>query len=99
MSYLQHLRVHRLKIDMTFVRDLETNPGNASIVTAIIALGHSLDLEIVAEGVETPEQLAHLRRLGCDLVQGYLVGRPVPASRVLDLRFGPGHPLVGMLPA
>lgn len=99
MSYLQHLRVHRLKIDMSFVRDLETNPGNASIVTAIIALGHSLDLEIVAEGVETPEQLAHLRRLGCDLVQGYLVGRPVPASRVLDLRFGPGHPLADTLPA
>lgn len=97
MSYLQHLRVHRLKIDMSFVRDLETNPGNVSIVTAIVALGHSLDLEIVAEGVETPEQLAHLRRLGCDLVQGYLIGRPVPASRALDLRVGPGHPLEGLL--
>lgn len=97
MSYLQHLRVHRLKIDMSFVRDLETNPGNVSIVTAIVALGHSLDLEIVAEGVETPEQLAHLRRLGCDLVQGYLIGRPVPASRALDLRVGPGHPLETLL--
>lgn len=97
MSYLQHLRVHRLKIDMSFVRDLETNPGNVSIVTAIVALGHSLDLEIVAEGVETPEQLAHLRRLGCDLVQGYLIGRPVPATRALDLRVGPGHPLAGLL--
>jgi diguanylate cyclase (GGDEF)-like protein len=97
MSYLQHLRVHRLKIDMSFVRDLETNPGNVSIVTAIVALGHSLDLEIVAEGVETREQLAHLRRLGCDLVQGYLIGRPVPASRALDLRVGPGHPLETLL--
>jgi diguanylate cyclase (GGDEF)-like protein len=97
MSYLQHLRVHRLKIDMSFVRDLETNPGNVSIVTAIVALGHSLDLEIVAEGVETPEQLDHLRRLGCDLVQGYLIGRPVPASQALDLRFGPEHPLAGLL--
>ncbi len=85
------------KIDMSFVRDLETNPGNVSIVTAIVALGHSLDLEIVAEGVETPEQLAHLRRLGCDLVQGYLIGRPVPATRALDLRVGPGHPLAGLL--
>jgi len=97
MSYLQHLRVHRLKIDMSFVRDLETNPGNVSIVTAIVALGHSLDLEIVAEGVETPEQLDHLRRLGCDLVQGYLIGRPVPAPQALDLRFGPEHPLAGLL--
>ncbi|MGE4450762.1 GGDEF/EAL domain-containing response regulator [Castellaniella sp.] len=97
MSYLQHLRVHRLKIDMSFVRDLEASPGNLSIVTAIIALGHSLELDVVAEGVETPEQLAHLRRLGCDLVQGYLIGRPVPASRALDLRFGPGHPLAELL--
>ncbi|CDM24002.1 diguanylate cyclase/phosphodiesterase [Castellaniella defragrans 65Phen] len=97
MSYLQHLRVHRLKIDMSFVRDLETNPGNVSIVTAIIALGHSLELDIVAEGVETPEQLARLQRLGCDLIQGYLIGRPVPAAEALDLRFAPGHPLAGLL--
>ncbi|MBB6082749.1 EAL domain-containing response regulator [Castellaniella defragrans] len=99
MSYLQHLRVHRLKIDMSFVRDLETNPGNVSIVTAIIALGHSLELDIVAEGVETAEQLARLQRLGCDLIQGYLVGRPVPAAEALDLRFAPGHPLAGLLSA
>ncbi|WP_084386695.1 EAL domain-containing response regulator [Castellaniella caeni] len=93
MSYLQHLKVHRLKIDMSFIRDLETNPGNVSIVTAIIALGHGLGLEVVAEGVETPQQLAHLRRLGCDLIQGYLLGRPVPASQALDLRLDADGPL------
>jgi len=97
LSYLQHLRVHRLKIDMSFVRDLETNPGNLSIVTAIIALGHGLALDVVAEGVETPEQLAHLKRLGCDLIQGYLVGRPAPAPDAIDLRLGPGHPVAELL--
>jgi EAL domain-containing protein (putative c-di-GMP-specific phosphodiesterase class I) len=99
LSYLQHLRVHRLKIDMSFVRDLETNPGNLSIVTAIIALGHGLALDVVAEGVETPEQLAHLKRLGCDLIQGYLVGRPAPAPDAIDLRLGPGHPVAELLRA
>jgi len=89
MSYLQHLKVHRLKIDMSFIRDLETDPSSASIVTAIIALGHGLDLEVVAEGVETRAQLEHLRRLGCDMIQGYLVSRPVPAPRALDLCNGP----------
>lgn len=89
MSYLQHLKVHRLKIDMSFIRDLETNPSSASIVTAIIALGHGLELEVVAEGVETREQLDHLRRLGCDMIQGYLIGRPVPAPQALDLCSGP----------
>ncbi|MGB6006779.1 GGDEF/EAL domain-containing response regulator [Castellaniella sp.] len=97
MSYLQHLKVHRLKIDMSFIRDLETNPSNVSIVTAIIALGHSLGLDIVAEGVETPQQLDHLRRLGCDLIQGYLVGRPVPSPQALDLQFGAGHPMAAIM--
>ncbi|WP_298018079.1 EAL domain-containing protein [uncultured Castellaniella sp.] len=97
MSYLQHLKVHRLKIDMSFIRDLETNPGNLSIVTAIIALGHGLELDVVAEGVETPQQLDHLRSLGCDLIQGYLVGRPAPAQQALDLQFGAGHPLKAIM--
>src|SRR5690606_38762798 len=99
LSYLQHLRVHRLKIDMSFVRDLETNPGNLSIVTAIIALGHGLALDVVAEGVETPEQLAHLQRPGCDRIQRYLVGRPAPAPDAIDLRLGPGHPVAELLRA
>lgn len=79
LSYLQQLKVHKLKVDMSFVRDITTNSGNASIVTAIIALGHGLGLDVIAEGVETPEQADYLRQLGCDCIQGYLVGRPVPA--------------------
>jgi diguanylate cyclase (GGDEF)-like protein len=88
LSYLQHLKVHRLKIDMSFVRDLETKASSVSIVTAIIALGHGLGLEVVAEGVETARQMDHLRRLGCDLIQGYLVGRPVPSDQALETRLG-----------
>lgn len=82
MSYLQQFRVHKLKIDMSFVRELEASASSQSIVTAIIALGHSLQFDIVAEGVETPQQLEHLRRLGCDMVQGYLIGRPVAARAI-----------------
>ena len=85
LSYLQQLKVHKLKIDMSFVRELESCASSQSIVTAIIALGHSLRLDVVAEGVETPQQMEHLRRLGCDMVQGYLIGRPVPAGAILGL--------------
>jgi diguanylate cyclase (GGDEF)-like protein len=94
LAYLQQLAVHKLKVDISFVRDITTNPGNASIVKAIIALGHSLGLEIVAEGVETPDQAAQLRELGCQAIQGYLVSRPLPAddiTRLLSARAaGPG---------
>jgi len=82
MSYLQQFKVHKLKIDMSFVRGLEASASSQSIVTAIIALGHSLQFDIVAEGVETPQQMEHLRRLGCDMVQGYLIGRPAPAPAI-----------------
>jgi diguanylate cyclase (GGDEF)-like protein len=94
LAYLQQLAVHKLKVDISFVRDITTNPGNASIVRAIIALGHSLGLEIVAEGVETAEQAAQLRELGCQVIQGYLVSRPLPAddiTRLLSAR--PAGPL------
>jgi len=82
LAYLQQLEVHKLKIDLSFVRDMMTNSGNASIVKAIIALGHSLGLEVIAEGVEMPEQEEHLRQLGCDVIQGYLVSRPIPADEM-----------------
>ena len=80
LAYLQQLEVHELKVDMAFVRDMTTNSGNASIVKAVIALGHSLNLEVIAEGVETPGQARHLRALQCDLMQGYLLSRPLPAE-------------------
>jgi diguanylate cyclase (GGDEF)-like protein len=80
LGYLQQLEVHKLKVDMSFVRDMTTNSGNASIVKAIIALGHSLGLEVIAEGVEEPGQARYLRSLQCDVMQGYLISRPMPAD-------------------
>ncbi|HUZ66644.1 MAG TPA: EAL domain-containing protein, partial [Beijerinckiaceae bacterium] len=80
LSYVKRLPVDRLKIDQSFVRNLSTDPNDAAIVRAIITLGHSLDLDIVAEGVETADQLARLRAEGCDHVQGYYFGKPMPAE-------------------
>ncbi len=82
LAYLQQLEVHKLKVDMSFVRDMTTNSGNASIVKAIIALGHSLGLEVIAEGVEDQGQARYLRSLQCDVIQGYLISRPLPAAEM-----------------
>jgi diguanylate cyclase (GGDEF)-like protein/PAS domain S-box-containing protein len=82
LSYLQQLEVHKLKVDISFVRGMTTNSGNASIVKAIIALGHSLGLEVIAEGVEEPAQASYLRSLHCDVIQGYLISRPIPADEM-----------------
>jgi EAL domain-containing protein (putative c-di-GMP-specific phosphodiesterase class I) len=71
MSYLRRFPIDKLKIDRSFISDLTTNPDAASIVKAIISLAHSLRLKVVAEGVETAEQLEHLRTLGCDQFQGF----------------------------
>jgi diguanylate cyclase (GGDEF)-like protein len=82
LAYLQQIAVQKLKIDLSFVRDVTTNSGNASIVRAIIALGHSLGLDVLAEGVESPEQAEYLRALGCDKIQGYLISRPLPVDEI-----------------
>jgi diguanylate cyclase (GGDEF)-like protein/PAS domain S-box-containing protein len=82
MAYLQQLEVHKLKVDMAFVRDMTTNSSNASIVKAVIALGHSLGLEIIAEGVETVGQARQLRALECDVIQGYLISKPIPTDEM-----------------
>jgi len=84
LSYLKHFPVDTLKIDRTFVRDLMTVPDDAAITAAIIAMAHALELKVVAEGVETHEHLAFLRGQGCDEIQGYLVGRAVPAERFAE---------------
>src|SRR5205807_5630716 len=80
LSYLRHFPIDRLKIDQTFIRDLTTSADDAAIARAIIALGHNMNLRVVAEGVETAEQLAFLRDNGCDVMQGYLCSQPSPAD-------------------
>jgi EAL domain-containing protein (putative c-di-GMP-specific phosphodiesterase class I) len=79
LSYLKQLPIHTLKIDRSFVRDLESDKDSEVIVNTIIAMGHSLKLRVTAEGVENLAQLSALKRLGCDEYQGFLFSKPVPA--------------------
>ena len=80
LSRLQRLPFHSLKIDRSFIRDLSSGNGCVDIVKAIVQLAHSLRLEVIAEGVETEEQLLHLRGLGCDYFQGFLFSKPVDST-------------------
>ncbi len=80
LSYVKRLPVDRLKIDQSFVRDLKSDPSDRAIVAAIVNLAHSLGMDVVAEGVETEEQLQFVRVAGCDEVQGYYYGRPMSAE-------------------
>ena len=80
-GYLKHFPLDTLKIDRCFVRDITSDPDDAAITTAIIAMGHALGLTVVAEGVETDAHQALLRKQGCDEMQGYLFSRPMPADR------------------
>ncbi|MFI8570862.1 putative bifunctional diguanylate cyclase/phosphodiesterase [Stenotrophomonas bentonitica] len=89
LLYLKRLPATEIKIDHAFVRDLENSSEDVVIVSAIVALGHALDMDIVAEGVETAGQRAYLERLGCDYLQGYLLGRPVDPERFMQLHDHP----------
>ena len=85
LSYLQAFPFDKIKIDRAFVMNLGRNPQSAAIVRAVIHLGHGLEMSIVAEGVETQQQLGFLSEEGCDAVQGYLIGRPAPISQFAAL--------------
>jgi len=84
-SYLKKFPVNKVKIDKSFISDLGKGPTDAAIISAMIAMAHSLGLTVVAEGVETEEELHFLQDLRCDQVQGYLVSRPIPADEVSKL--------------
>ncbi len=85
LAYLKRFPVGKLKIDRSFVNDLETDPDDWAIASTIVSMGRSLRMTVLAEGVETTEQLALLRKMGCDMAQGYLFSRPVLAEAMADL--------------
>jgi diguanylate cyclase (GGDEF)-like protein/PAS domain S-box-containing protein len=92
LSYLKHLPLDTIKIDRSFVGELTGDDANVAIVHAVISLAHGLGIDVVAEGIETAEQLARLRELGCDRGQGYYYAKPLPASGVAHL-LRAGRPL------
>ncbi len=81
LNYLTRFPIDTLKIDQSFVRGITTDPGDAAITAAIIAMARGLKIAVIAEGVETQDQLVYLRQRGCRLMQGYLFSRPVPAEQ------------------
>lgn len=88
LSYLKRFPISKLKVDRSFVSDITTDPDDAAITTAIINMAHSLKLKVVAEGVETADQLAFLKSLKCDGMQGYFFSRPLPAKEITELLAG-----------
>jgi EAL domain-containing protein (putative c-di-GMP-specific phosphodiesterase class I) len=85
LNYLKRFPIDRIKIDQSFVRDVTSDPDDAAIAGAMIALAHSLQLTVVAEGVETETQLAFIRDQHCDEMQGFLFSPPVEPSRFEEL--------------
>jgi len=88
LSYLAQLPVQTIKIDQAFVAQLSDPDANTKVVEAIIALGKAMELEVVAEGVETDQQYAAVRRMGCDLAQGYFIAKPMPAAQLREWHGG-----------
>jgi EAL domain-containing protein (putative c-di-GMP-specific phosphodiesterase class I) len=85
LNSLRQFRFHTLKIDRSFIADLDRNPGVRSIIRGIIGMGHALGMVVVGEGVEEDHQLDYLREQHCDLIQGYLTGKPSRAECIEPL--------------
>ncbi len=85
LAYLKHFPLDSLKIDKSFIDDIPHLQDDMEIAATIIAMGHMLGFKVLAEGVETPEQLAFLQDKGCDAYQGYLKSKPVPADEFVEL--------------
>jgi EAL domain-containing protein (putative c-di-GMP-specific phosphodiesterase class I) len=85
LSYVRTLPIHIIKIDKQFIRDIRNSPHDAVLVASIISLAHNLGMQVIAEGVETLEQLIYLKTAGCDQAQGYYFSRPVPAASAREL--------------
>jgi EAL domain-containing protein (putative c-di-GMP-specific phosphodiesterase class I) len=83
LAYLERLPVDEVKLDRGFITGLPEDAAHGAIVRCVIELAHALGLVVVAEGVETAEQLSELERLSCDVAQGFLLGRPVPAEELV----------------
>ena len=85
LSYLNRLPLDQLKIDQSFVQGCSTDSGARTITRSVVTLGTSLGLSVIAEGVETQEQLSYLKVCGCELFQGYLLSKPLPLQEFLAL--------------
>ena len=88
LSYLRQFPVEKLKIDRSFIKNVAVNSGDAAITTAIIGMGKSLGLKVIAEGVENEEQMAFLREHHCDEIQGYYFSRPISPSEIAERLLG-----------
>jgi len=99
LSYLSKLPVDTLKIDRSFVIDMDAGADGATLVSVIINLAHALKLKVVAEGVETEQQLQQLRALNCDEMQGFLFGRPVPGEIFESKYLTPSRSQANQIPA
>jgi EAL domain-containing protein (putative c-di-GMP-specific phosphodiesterase class I) len=94
LSYLKRFTIDMLKFDQSFVHGITTDPDDTAIVSAIIAMSHSLGIKAIAEGVETDAQLSFLCQRGCDAIQGYRLRRPLPGDEFENfLRLAPQRPL------